>query len=645
MIEFQNLYIQNFLSIGKAAVALRDRGLVLIEGENLDDPSAKSNGAGKSSIVDAISWCLYGVTAKGVRADSVVNLKVGKDCCVKIVVRVDKALYEITRYRKDTSGMRNNLTLVEVDGGIRTHHTAGTDKLTQQRIESLLGCDAETFNASIYMGQESMVDLPSLTDKSLKQVLQSAMGLDRLDHAAMLADAALSDGYRMVETAGRSVDTQLDLINASEKLQSTIEGTIEVSRRTIEAEQKILDESRDDYVRKSEENETDGKAIKSKLTRLAAFQAKAVEAHREAKSAAVWDEAGLLDALNKAQAARDTALRNINAAEHDLALLRKAQDDGICHACKRPHDMATDHTAAIKILASDIKVLVSDLETAKTNFADARAKLHGERAKAEAVTAKAKEDCDKVAMAIMAAKSELQAHERYAGKYEQDTEDRLTKMENFIARLHHTMMEEVRKSGQQHDLLSNLRVELRRKEETLKLARSKMQPLENAAHALSRKGFRGEVFDQITPYLNARTQYYLDTLTEGNIAATWVTIQEDAHGNYQEKFHIEINHKSGVDQFAMLSGGEKRKVRLACALALQDLVATRAIKPIRLFVADEIDDAIDDAGLELLMGVLEQKARDVGSVFIISHNPISDMVRNHIVIQKQDGISTIKNPE
>ena len=56
---FGKLSIKNFLVIGEAEVDLHNCGLTLIEGRNEDDESANSNGAGKSSLVDALCWCLY----------------------------------------------------------------------------------------------------------------------------------------------------------------------------------------------------------------------------------------------------------------------------------------------------------------------------------------------------------------------------------------------------------------------------------------------------------------------------------------------------------------------------------------------------------------------------------------------------------
>ncbi len=78
-------------------------------------------------------------------------------------------------------------------------------------------------------------------------------------------------------------------------------------------------------------------------------------------------------------------------------------------------------------------------------------------------------------------------------------------------------------------------------------------------------------------------------------------------------------------------------------MALQDLISTRATKAIKLWIGDEIDDAIDAAGLERLMVLLEQKAKEVGTVLIISHNDIRDYVRNEIIVEKKGALGYVRN--
>lgn len=85
----------------------------------------------------------------------------------------------------------------------------------------------------------------------------------------------------------------------------------------------------------------------------------------------------------------------------------------------------------------------------------------------------------------------------------------------------------------------------------------------------------------------------------------------------------------------------KRKVRIACSLALQDLVASRASKNIELFIGDEIDDALDTAGLERLMGILEAKARERGTVMIISHKEMKSWFRETITVEVKEGRSYV----
>ena len=81
-----SLTIQNFMAIGQAELSLSDKGLVLIQGVNDTDSSAESNGAGKSTIADALLWCLYGETRPDLSADKVVNRTAGKDTQVTAVI-------------------------------------------------------------------------------------------------------------------------------------------------------------------------------------------------------------------------------------------------------------------------------------------------------------------------------------------------------------------------------------------------------------------------------------------------------------------------------------------------------------------------------------------------------------------------------
>ena len=176
-----NVNIQGFMAIGSAVLGLADRGLVLIQGENKDDASAQSNGSGKSTIPDAVSWCLYGVTARGESGDDIINTTLKSASVVVDLIDDDETTYRVSRYRKDKKH-KNHVVLEKwtVAGGTVVNLTLSSDKETQIRINQIVGCDVDVFNAAIYQGQECIPDMPNMTDKEIKNLIEKAAGISVL---------------------------------------------------------------------------------------------------------------------------------------------------------------------------------------------------------------------------------------------------------------------------------------------------------------------------------------------------------------------------------------------------------------------------------------------------------------------------------
>ena len=131
--DIESVAIENFLAIDRAIINLKNRGLVAIEGVNKDDPSASSNGSAKSSIVDAICWCLYGTTARGATGDEVVNDTAGKDCVVIVSMKEGSTRWVVQRARKH-SLTKNRLQLWVDDGSGLKEITLGIEKETQALV-------------------------------------------------------------------------------------------------------------------------------------------------------------------------------------------------------------------------------------------------------------------------------------------------------------------------------------------------------------------------------------------------------------------------------------------------------------------------------------------------------------------------------
>jgi DNA repair exonuclease SbcCD ATPase subunit len=214
MMKFTDIEIQNVLTIGEAKFRLDGLGLVHVEGINDDESSADSNGAGKSSVVDAVNWCLWGSTARGVSGDEIINTTPGKDAKVSTTIDDDGELYRVERYRK-AKKFKNGLFLFRFDAatGEWADITKGTNALTQKQVERLLGCSEDVFKAAVYSGQEDMPDIPRMTDKQLKLLVEQAAGVDVLASAYEIARE------RLRKVAGKRAEAQIGYDRSVERVE------------------------------------------------------------------------------------------------------------------------------------------------------------------------------------------------------------------------------------------------------------------------------------------------------------------------------------------------------------------------------------------------------------------------------------------
>ena len=88
MIKINNLTVKNFMSVGQQtqAINFQQQLLTLVLGENLDmggDDSGSRNGTGKTTIINALSYALFGEALTKIRKDNLVNKTNNKNMLVK----------------------------------------------------------------------------------------------------------------------------------------------------------------------------------------------------------------------------------------------------------------------------------------------------------------------------------------------------------------------------------------------------------------------------------------------------------------------------------------------------------------------------------------------------------------------------------
>lgn len=640
--------INAFLAIGEADIKLSEKGLVLLQGENRDDTSQDSNGAGKSTIADALSWCLYGITARGESGDDVLNRSYKAGCVVETILKDGDNLWRVQRHRKHKAN-KNRLLLStrKVDSEMIEweDRTSGTDKATQEILTKIIGCSKEVFCAAIYAGQENLVDLPSMTDKALKVIVEEAAGIDRLQLGYKIATGNVSRAKTKLATAMTDVDAKRNSL-------AIIEDNLDSTQKASDAWNAERDEDMKAALIKKESLEGESSKVEEKdySEEIAAIDAKigkfnaAIDAAARAERESAVAENNLSNAMIQIKRDKVTLAElkeGIELAESHLASAKDTLEVMACDECGQ--EIVDDEARAKHIAAHEKKV-----SAARKKHMHAESELKSSAMKARELKS-----------TLVSAQSKLTDVSKYKNAVTKltDAKMRLVSESSVSANLKDKIKEQLNLFKKLRDATNphaKILAKLTEQKEALdkelaELVDSLVEKYEydllvaeGAAKVFSPSGVRAHLLDQVTPYLNDRTSHYLSILSDGNITAVWTTLTADSKGTLKEKFSIEVESTTGGKSFRSLSGGEKRKVRLATYLALQDLVSSRASKPINLLIADEIDQAIDKSGLERLMTVLIEKAKERGTAIVISHTDLKSWIANSVTIVKEGGKSRIE---
>jgi DNA repair exonuclease SbcCD ATPase subunit len=144
MINIKTLTVKNFMSVGNATQAINfdRRDLTLVLGENLDlGGDGSRNGTGKTTIINALSYALYGNALSNIRKDNLVNKTNAKNMLVSLEFAVNGKDYKIER------GSKPNILKFYVNNEEQaiTDDAQGDSRETQEAIEHLLNISHDMF--------------------------------------------------------------------------------------------------------------------------------------------------------------------------------------------------------------------------------------------------------------------------------------------------------------------------------------------------------------------------------------------------------------------------------------------------------------------------------------------------------------------
>ena len=331
MIVFKSVSWKNFLSTGNSPnkVLLNKSTTTLIIGKN---------GEGKSTILDALCFSLFGKPFRSINKGQLVNSINGKNCVVELEFSIGSREYKIIR------GIKPNIFEIWCDGIMLNQDAASRDyqKVLEQQILKL---NYKTFTQVVILGSASFVPFMQLTPLQRREVIEDILDI-------------------------RIFSTMNTLLK--EKAQETKDAIARIENQISTAKTKV--DSQTQLIKTITEAKTD--TINSILSKISANNNEILQAEGEIESilseintltSSINDKETVSEDIDKAKSIRSKLLQKIETCEHHTEFFN---EHDVCPSCDQ--SIAEEYKESIvkdlnaKMLDNNNKI--GELETILTNL-------------------------------------------------------------------------------------------------------------------------------------------------------------------------------------------------------------------------------------------------------------------------------------
>ena len=184
LFKINTLTVKNFMSVGNQtqAVHLDRDDLTLVLGENFDVGGGEGgarNGTGKTTIINALSYSLYGIALTNIKRDNLINKTNSKGMLVTVEFERGGINYRIERGRKP-----NVLKFYVGDHEVEPEDSAqGDSRETQTEIEKLLGMSHNMFKHIVALNTYTEPFL-SMRANDQREIIEQLLGITQLSEKA-----------------------------------------------------------------------------------------------------------------------------------------------------------------------------------------------------------------------------------------------------------------------------------------------------------------------------------------------------------------------------------------------------------------------------------------------------------------------------
>lgn len=589
MLKLTKIEIRNFLSIGnvKQTVILDRDPLTLVLGENLDvsTSSGARNGVGKSTIVQAISYAIYGNALTQIKKDNLINKTNSKNMEVFLEFEKNNEKHRIERGRRPTylRWIVDNKMVNSPD----TDEAEGDSRWTQKEIERVFGMSATLFKHIMVMNTFTEPFL-SMAIGSQRAVIEELLGITLLSLKA--------------EKLKERIRENKEHIREEEiRLQSTKESNAKISKTIEDLERKSLIFARDIDKKKTE--------AENALNALSHLDVDAEISNHKIKTDIEEIEIIITNLdKNKNNFSRNlnTALKRLVQYERDITLL----DENKCPACEQKiqdhkHEELRDS-------------LIKKIEAISVEIADCEREIAALDVELEAASSQYATLGDKPAV-FYTSLSDAYNH--------RSSLETLTKELEYLQDRKDPYLDQI-------ETLQNSGIQELKYDKINELTRLKDHQEYLLKFLTNKDSFiRKRIIDQNLNYLNNRLSFYLTQM------------QLPHSVRFLNDLSVEISELGLEFDFDNLSRGERTRLILSLSWAFRDVYESLNMPMNMLFIDELIDNGLDPAGVESALEILKKMSRERNkNIFLISHREeLINRVTQILMVVKENGFTMLQD--
>lgn len=617
VVSFKSLSVEDFCAIkGRADLDFTTTGMALLRGPM---------GVGKTSLGDALTWCLYGNTtprkpgtaAASLRGDEVIHDD-AKEVSVTLHLEVDGKPLSVSRSKRKGAGAKVKIEGIEEPEGVRDQ---------QMLVNNIVGLDFDMWRMCVYLGQGAVSNFVTDADKRRKELLSRTLNLG----ACTLAQKTAKDQKKKLELEMEKTKIELAKAMAAHETWTKIDYD-EQARAWVEENRKAVESA-----------EAKATELQQQLDNVKTMEGKEEKEWMDKKQSVQVAINQMNKVINDVAAKHQTTisllskrLGQLQAEQLASAKEKKKMEDEIHR--RHPHSSPAQETTTTAVDTCNTCGQPISSEIKDRLVADLRQKV----AERESLVARLAEEL-KAVDAEMAAEKRDYAERRQAGEkdldqlHRQSTEctEKLTiaaNMRNNRRNVERALSEaaaQMKKLNTARNPFEEQKAEKDTKVRTLLQSMAHIKSTMDSTDQQLRvaefwdtgfgpKGIPVTALSAVLHELEDYANHFLSILLQGKINCTLSMEGDDLQIDFHE--FDQVSGKLRSRSFTQLSGGQRRCAELAFSpFALSEMVFNRSGVRIPFLIVDEMTTHLDPATKPLVCEVLRRLGKE--TVLVIDHDP------------------------